>query len=199
MRLGETHGGSHAVFSPDWLNHHHAEGQRRSRRRTAAPPDAGLPPTQVVTEDQPHPTRELGGAAARFEPRSSSPAVPSTRPKQRSTAVANGHSGRLAVGAELRHRLSVIACRWAAGQSFPSSRWHERPGPRWVRTAPGAAGPRWARAVTVGVKGSQVTGGLPLQPQTAKQHGIGFEPLSLRHDIGSPTCGFAQGTTRGSP
>jgi hypothetical protein len=49
-----------------------------------------LPTTQVVTEDEPHPARELGAIAATSKPASSSPPVPPTYPKQRSTTVANG-------------------------------------------------------------------------------------------------------------
>jgi hypothetical protein len=53
-----------------------------------------------------------------------------------------------------------------------------RAGPRWVRGASETAGPRRARAVMLGECGSQVTGGPPFRPRTAKQHWTGFEPLS---------------------
>jgi hypothetical protein len=50
-----------------------------------------------------------------------------------------------------------------------------RPGPCWVRTASGTAGPRRARAVNVGESTSHVTGRSPSRPWTAKQPGAGFE------------------------
>jgi hypothetical protein len=52
------------------------------------------------------------------------------------------------------------------------------PGPCWVRIASGTAGPRWARAVTVGESGSQVTGHPPLRSRTMTKHRTGFEPLT---------------------
>jgi hypothetical protein len=67
--------------------------------------------------------------------------------------------------------------RWGAGP----------PGPRWVRMALGTAGRRRARAVNIGKSASQVRARSPSRPWTAKQPGAGFEPLSLRHAIGSPT------------
>jgi hypothetical protein len=71
-------------------------------------------------------------------------------------------------------------------------------GPRGVRVATGIGGSRRAQAVIVGMRESQVTGHSPLPPRTANQDGAGFEPLSLRHETGSPTCGSAHGTARGS-
>jgi hypothetical protein len=50
------------------------------------------PTRQVVTGDEPYPTRELEAIAARSKPWLSSPAVPPTCPKHRSTTVANGHT-----------------------------------------------------------------------------------------------------------
>jgi hypothetical protein len=52
---------------------------------------------------------------------------------------------------------------------------HEVTGPCWVRTASGTAGPRRARAVSVGKSASQVRGRSPSQPRKMKQPGAGFE------------------------
>jgi hypothetical protein len=68
-----------------------------------------------------------------------------------------------------------------------------RPGPRWVRAASETAGHRRARAGTAGEPESQVTGHSPQRPQTTKQHGAGFEPLTragllLPRDVSDFTC-----------
>jgi hypothetical protein len=65
---------------------------RLKTARNALPrlPVGGLPTRQVVTENNPHPSPELGAVAVRPEPHSSVPAVPCTCPNQRSTSVANG-------------------------------------------------------------------------------------------------------------
>jgi hypothetical protein len=73
-----------------------------------------------------------------------------------------------------------------------------RPGPCWVRTASGTAGPRRARAVNIGESASQVRCRSPSRPRPAEQHRIGFEPLSptaaglrpLPTRLGSPTTGL---------
>ena len=59
---------------------------------------------QVVTGDEPYPTRELEAIAARCKPWLSSPAVPSTCPKQQPTTVGNGQQRSLTEAPDLRHR-----------------------------------------------------------------------------------------------
>jgi hypothetical protein len=61
-----------------------------------------------------------------------------------------------------------------------ASRARGGPGPCWVRTVSGTAGPRRARGVTAGMRESQVTGHSCLQPRRVRRGGAGFEPL-LRH------------------
>jgi hypothetical protein len=79
--------------------------------------------------------------------------------------------------------------RRATKPHFHAPGWAARPmttdkdevaGPRWVRTASGTAGPRRARAVTVGDSASQVTGPSSPRPCTAQQPGAGFESHPLR-------------------
>jgi hypothetical protein len=98
-------------------------------------------------------------------------------------------------GVGLAKACTALLC--PAGRSGPSCRGREpedpQPdrtgvsrgaGPGWVRTVSGTAGPRWARAVNVGESASQVRGGSPSRPRTAKQPDAGFEPLSLNHEDG---------------
>jgi hypothetical protein len=58
-------------------------------------------------------------------------------------------------------------------------------GPCWVRTALGTAGPRRARAVTMGMQEPHVIRHLPFGPRPRKKHGAGFKspaqlPRALR-------------------
>jgi hypothetical protein len=71
-------------------------------------------------------------------------------------------------------RLPVSAPAAGSLSAVSTTESCRRADPRWVRSASGTAGPRRARAVTVGESGAQVTGGPPLRPRTAKHQGIGF-------------------------
>jgi hypothetical protein len=59
-----------------------------------------------------------------------------------------------------------------------ASRARGGPGPCWVRTVSGTAGPRRARGVTAGMRESQVTEHSCLQPRRVRRGGAGFEPLT---------------------
>jgi hypothetical protein len=61
-----------------------------------------------------------------------------------------------------------------------------RPGPRRVRTPSRTPGPYRAPAVTAGGQDLQVTRYSPLRPRTAKQHEVGFEPLTRTAAAGLP-------------
>jgi hypothetical protein len=74
-----------------------------------------------------------------------------------------------------------------------------RSGPCWVHTISGTAGLRRARAVTLGMRESQVTRHAPFRPRPAKQPGGGFKvPPGYRDPPGScPRGGGHRG--RASP
>jgi hypothetical protein len=72
----------------------------------------------------------------------------------------------------------VASPRSSCTAGIPWPCWVHHPGPYWVGIASGTAGPRWARAVTVGESRSQVAGGPSLRPRTAEQRWTGFEPLT---------------------
>jgi hypothetical protein len=173
--------------------HRYDLGQRRrlgdgfeSHPTTAAPPLAACPrgrwsPRTGLT------CARAGAIAAASELRCPSPAVPQTCPKQRSTAVTKGQHRSTGKVADLRHRRTA-----SSTAVLPKLAVARRPGPCWVRTASGTAGPRRARAVNVGESASQVRRRSPSRPWTAKQPGAGFEPLTQPPpwaDLGLPVSG----------
>jgi hypothetical protein len=109
--------------------------------------------------------------------------VPPPCPKQRSATVASGHQRTAAMPAELRHRRST-----GGPTVLPKLAVAHGPGPRWVRTASGTAGPGRARAVNVGESSSQVKAASPPRPRTAKHPGAGFEshPAAAAAGPGGP-------------
>jgi hypothetical protein len=95
---GETHGGSHALFSPDWFHHHRAEasvglavGLPRLPTDPSGHPGRASPTTRTGSRRQARATVVLAGRAP-------------TCPKQRFTVVTNGQQRLAAVGPDLHHR-----------------------------------------------------------------------------------------------
>jgi hypothetical protein len=85
-------------------SHHSCKAPHHPTTDAPAAPHSRLANKAVGHQGRSSLIHELSAVAARFEPRSSSLAVPSTCPKQRFTAVANSQQRSVAVGLELRHR-----------------------------------------------------------------------------------------------
>jgi hypothetical protein len=111
----------------------------------------------------PHPPAQRVAATARLRATSSGRPCPT----HRSAAVIHGQSRpvRLPLSWRISPSGAVRGC-------FPSSRRHEHPGPRWVRTASETAGPRWARAGhgrQVGIAGHEAVTAPTSHGETARR------------------------------
>jgi hypothetical protein len=138
---------------------------------------AALPTRQVVAMDGPHPPVQLVIIAATLGTGWSSPIG---HPR-----AGSGGNWRSLTDNSGRSRPDLTcAIGVASGRDDGSGRAFQAcgPGPRWVRTASGTADPRWARAVTAGMRELRVARPSSFPSRPPKQPGDGFEPL--RHPPG---------------